>query len=107
LQAGLGTMLMFGLGGIYVETFKDVAFRFAPVTAADTREMMRETKSFPLLQGARGQQAVDLEKLEEYVARLSQLVTDFPEIEELDINPLLAFPDGADFRMLDARIKLG
>jgi acetyl coenzyme A synthetase (ADP forming)-like protein len=105
-EPGLGTMLMFGLGGIYVETFKDVAFRFTPLTSADIKEMTQEVKSLPLLTGARGQQGIDLDKLREYIARLSQLATDFPEIQELDINPLLTFPSASDFRMLDARITL-
>jgi acetyl coenzyme A synthetase (ADP forming)-like protein len=105
-EPGLGTMLMFGLGGIYVETFKDVAFRFTPLTSADIKEMTQEVKSLPLLTGARGQQGIDLDKLREYIACLSQLATDFPEIQELDINPLLTFPSASDFRMLDARITL-
>lgn len=105
-EPGLGTLLMFGLGGIYVETFKDVAFRFAPMTKNDIIEMMRETKTFPLLSGTRGEASIDMEKLAEYVARLSQLVTDFPEIQECDINPLLAFPEASDFRILDGRITL-
>lgn len=105
-EPGLGTMLMFGLGGIYVEVFKDVAFRFAPLAENDIAEMMRETKSFALLEGARGQQGVDIEKLSECIARLSQLAIDFPEIEELDVNPLLAFPEAKDFRLLDAVITL-
>jgi acetyl coenzyme A synthetase (ADP forming)-like protein len=105
-EPGLGPLLMFGLGGIYVETFRDVSFRFAPATRADIREMMRETASFPLLQGVRGQRGVDLERLEECVARLSKLATDFPEVQEMDINPLLAFSSGRDFRVLDARIRI-
>lgn len=105
-ESGLGTLLMFGLGGIYVETFKDVAFRFAPMTHADIAEMMQEIKTYPLLKGTRGETGVDMNKLVEYIARLSQLVTDFPEIEEFDINPLLAFPNEDDFRVLDGRITL-
>jgi acetyltransferase len=105
-EPGLGTLLMFGLGGIYVETFKDVAFRFAPMTSADILEMMQETKTYPLLTGTRGEKGIDIDRLAEYIARLSQLVTDFPEIEECDINPLRAFPDAADFRILDGRITL-
>ncbi|MDD5084271.1 MAG: acetate--CoA ligase family protein [Candidatus Moranbacteria bacterium] len=105
-EPGLGTLLMFGLGGIYVETFKDVAFRFAPMTSADIEEMMRETKTFPLLSGTRGEAGVDIGKLAECIGRLSQLVTDFPEIEECDINPLRAFPNADDFRFLDGRITL-
>lgn len=105
-EAGLGTMLMFGLGGIYVETFKDVSFRFTPMTQADTQEMVQEIKTYPLLAGTRGEQGIDQEKLIEYIGRLSQLVTDFPEIAECDINPLLTFPNGSDFKVLDGRIML-
>jgi acetyltransferase len=105
-EPGLGTLLMFGLGGIYVETFKDVSFRFAPMTKTDIEEMMKETKTFPLLEGTRGEASISIEKLTEYIARLSQLVTDFPEIAECDINPLLAFSKADDFRVLDGRITL-
>ncbi len=103
---GLGTMLMFGLGGIYVEIFKDVNFAFAPVTRADAERMIDNLQSKPLFEGARGQEAVDQELLIESIGRLSQLVTDFPEIVELDINPLLALPGEAGVKMLDARIVL-
>ncbi len=105
-EPGLGSLLLIGLGGIYVETFKDVAFRFAPITQEDADEMLKELKTYPLLQGARGKQGVDLEALKNFLGRLSALVTDFPEIEELDINPLLAFPDADDFHVLDARIRI-
>ena len=80
--------------------------RFVPLTSHDIEELVHEIKSFPLLAGTRGRKGIDLEKLKEYIARLSELALDFPEIEELDINPLLVFPEGKDFRVLDARIKL-
>lgn len=105
-EPGLGHLLLVGLGGIYVETFKDAAFRFAPLTQEDADEMLKELKSYPLLQGTRGKQGVDMEALKNFLGRLSALVTDFPEIEELDINPLLAFPDADDFHVLDARIRI-
>ncbi len=105
-EPGLGKLLMVGLGGIFVETFKDVAFRFAPLNHEDAQEMLQELKSLPLLLGTRGQTGVDTEALINALGRLSRLVEDFPEIEELDINPLLAFPDSTDFRVLDARIRL-
>lgn len=105
-EPGLGALLMAGLGGIFVETFKDVAFRFSPLTEEDAREMIGELKSLPLLEGARGQDGIDMSTLIAAIGRLSLLVTDFPEIEELDINPLLAFKNPADFRVLDARIRL-
>ena len=105
-EPGLGTLVVVGLGGIYVETFKDVAMRFAPLMPSDIDEMLGELKSLPLLLGARGSHPIDLAQLKEYIARLSQVAVDFPEIEELDINPLLAFPSGTDFRILDSRIRI-
>lgn len=105
-EPGLGTLLVFGLGGIYVETFQDIAMRFVPLSHEDIDEMIHAVKTYPLLAGERGQTGIDFEKLKEYMARLSQLALDFPEIEELDINPLLAFPEGKNFRVLDARLKL-
>lgn len=105
-EPGLGTLVVVGLGGIHVETFKDIAMRFAPLLPSDIDEMLNELKSLPLLLGSRGEEGVDLGKLKEYIARLSQVAVDFPEIEELDINPILAFPDGDAFRILDSRIRL-
>lgn len=105
-EPGLGALLMVGLGGIFVETFKDVAFRFAPLYEEDAKEMIGELQSLPLLEGARGQDGIDMDTLIDAIGRLSLLIIDFPEIEELDINPLLAFKDAADFRVLDARIRL-
>ncbi len=105
-EPGLGNLVMAGLGGIYVETFKDVSFRFSPLTREDAFEMLHELRVFPLLSGTRGKQGVDLPVLESFIGRLSRLTEDFPEIEELDINPLLAFPDADDFRVLDARIRI-
>ncbi len=105
-EPGLGKLLMVGLGGIFVETFKDVAFRFAPLTQGDAAEMIQALHSLPLLEGSRGKDGINIEALSTAIGRLSQLVLDFPEIEELDINPLLCFPDENDFRVLDARIRL-
>lgn len=101
---GLGTLIMFGLGGIYVEVLKDVDFSFTPLTRDDALRMIEGLKSSRLFEGVRGQQPVDKEKLVEAIGRLSQLVTDFPEIIELDINPLLALPDSA--KVLDARVVI-
>lgn len=101
---GLGTMIMFGLGGIYVEVLKDVAFSFVPLTRTDALRMIEGLKTSELFEGVRGKEAVDKESLIEAIGRLSQLVTDFPEIVELDINPLLALPGGAI--ALDARVVI-
>jgi len=105
-EPGLGTLLVFGLGGIYVETLKDITMRFIPLSESDIDEMVREIKSFALLSGIRGETGIDVLYLKELLMRLAKFALDFPEIAELDINPLLAFPKGNDFRVLDARIRL-
>ncbi len=103
---GLGTMIMFGLGGIYVEVFKDVAFAFAPLTETDARRLISSLHSSALFAGVRGQEPVDVEAMVESICRLSQLVTDFPEIVELDINPLLGLAVGQGAKVLDARVVI-
>lgn len=90
-----GPLLLFGLGGIYVEVLKDVTFRVAPVSRQEATEMVSEIRSFPLLRGVRGEKPSDIEAAIEAVLRVSQLVTDFPEIVELDVNPLLIHERGA------------
>ncbi|MDL5362155.1 acetate--CoA ligase [Halalkalicoccus sp. NIPERK01] len=90
-----GPLLLFGLGGIFVETLEDVTLRVAPVSEREAAGMIDEIDAAPLLRGARGREPVDEGAVIEAVQRLSQLVTDFPEIVELDINPLVATPDGA------------
>ena len=106
-EPGLGTLVMLGLGGIFVEVFKDVSFRFAEgFTREDAMAMIRELTSYPLLSGTRGQAGVDQEAIIDALGRLARIATDFPEIVELDINPLLAFENGKNFRTLDARIRI-
>lgn len=97
-----GHMIMFGLGGIYVEVLKDVSFRIIPVTKREAWSMINETKSSALLKGARGEKPVDTEAIVESILNLSCLITEFPSIRELDINPLVAMQKGAI--ALDARI---
>jgi len=106
-EAGLGSLILVGMGGIYTETLKDVSFRFAPLVPEDATEMLSELRSFPLLRGVRGEAGIDMKPVTECLERLSRLVEDFPEISELDINPLSAHPDGAVSRILDARISIG
>ena len=101
-----GPLLMFGLGGIYIEILKDVSFRIAPIGLNEAEEMIQEIRSFPLLKGARGERPVDINAVVDNILRLSQLVTDFPEIIEMDINPLLVFPEGGGTMALDARITI-
>ena len=106
-EPGLGTLIMIGLGGIFVEVFKDASFRFTEsLTREDAKTMLHELKSFPLIEGARGQAGLDQEALIDALGRLARIAEDFPEIAELDINPLLAFQHGTDFRTLDARIRI-
>ncbi len=100
-----GPVLMFGLGGILVEVLKDVAFRIVPLEPRDARQMIREIKGFPVLQGFRGQEPADLDALEKLLLRLSAFVEAHPEVEELDLNPVFAYEDGAV--AVDARIVLG
>jgi acetyltransferase len=101
-----GPLLMFGLGGVYVEAFKDVTFRVAPIDRREAREMITEIRSYALLRGVRGEKPADLEAIADTLVRISQLVTDFPEIVELDINPLLAFSTGQGVLGLDMRLAL-
>jgi acetyltransferase len=101
-----GPMLMFGLGGIFVEVMKDVTFHLAPITAEEALQMMRSTRSYALLQGVRGQAGVDMNVLANGIQRMSQLVTDFPQIDELDINPYIVGPPGSDAFVADARLTL-
>jgi len=101
-----GALLMFGLGGIYVEVLKDVTFRIAPIRELGARLMIENIKGIKLLMGYRGEPASDLDAIAQSLQRLSQLVTDFPEIEEMDINPLIVLPKGSGARVVDARILI-
>jgi acetyl coenzyme A synthetase (ADP forming)-like protein len=101
-----GPVLAFGLGGVYVEFLKDVAFGLAPITDADATRMIRAIRTFPLLEGVRGEKASDVPALAEALLRLSLLVTDVDEIQEVDLNPVAALEKGKGYRVLDARIVL-
>ena len=101
-----GPLVVFGLGGIYVEVLKDVSFRLAPITREEARAQIRAIRSFELLRGVRGEPPADLAAAEEIVLRVSQLVTDFSEIVEMDINPLVIHNQGEGAIVLDARIIL-
>jgi acetyltransferase len=93
-DAQFGHLVMFGLGGIFVQVFEDTAFRVAPVSGREARGMTAEIRAAPMLRGARGRTPADLDAVVETVQRVSQLVTDFPAVAELDINPLVVSPDG-------------
>ena len=106
LEPGFGSVIMLGMGGIYVEVLKDVTFRLAPVTDREAYDMISSIKTKKLLEGVRGEKPSDLNKLAECIQRLSQLVTDFKEIKELDMNPVLVMEKGKGCRILDVRIGL-
>jgi len=103
-DAQFGPVLMFGLGGILVEVLKDVSFRIVPLGRRDAHEMVREIKGYPLLEGYRGQEPVDISALEELLVKVSAFVEHTPEIRELDLNPVFARSDGAV--AVDARVIL-
>jgi acetyl-CoA synthetase (ADP-forming) len=99
-----GPVMMFGLGGIFVEVLKDVAFRIVPLEARDAKQIVREIKGYPVLEGVRGQEGADLASLEKLILQVSEFVAQHPEVRELDLNPVLAYPDGAI--AVDARVVL-
>jgi acetyltransferase len=101
-----GPVVTFGLGGIFVEVLKDVTTRVAPLTRDDIRSMITEIKSFPILAGARGQRPADLDALEDLIARVTQIALDFPEVQELEVNPLLLGDEGEGAWAVDALITL-
>jgi len=101
-----GPLVAFGLGGIYVEALKDVSFRVAPFSRQEADEMIHEIRAYPLLEGIRGEAPADHEAMVDALIRISQLVTDFPEIVELDINPLMVFEEGRGAMAIDMRLVL-
>lgn len=101
-----GSLLMFGLGGIYVEAFRDVTFRIAPIRELGASRMICQIRSFKILEGFRGQPPSDIDAIAECLLRLSQLSQEIEEIEELDINPLIVFAKGQGAQVVDARILL-
>lgn len=101
-----GPMIMFGTGGVFVEVMKDVGFALAPLTDADAHDLVRSVKAFKLLEGARGTKPADIARVEETLLRLSQLVTDFASVCELDINPLMISDATGEAIAVDGRIKI-
>lgn len=105
-DATVGHLLMFGLGGVFVELMRDVAFRVHPITDADARRMVAEVRGAPLLTGHRGAPPMDVGRIEEVLLRVNQLVGDFPEIAEMDLNPFVAEPADRESACVDARVRL-
>jgi acyl-CoA synthetase (NDP forming) len=99
-----GPVVMFGLGGIFVEVLKDVAFRIVPIEKSDAEDMINEIKGKKLLEGYRGQEPADVACLQQMLLKLSDFVDTTPEIEEIDMNPVFAYKDGAV--VVDARVIL-
>lgn len=105
-DAQFGPLITFGLGGIYVEALRDVTFRIAPFGRKDAEEMLEEIRARTLLDGVRGEPAADKEAIIDTLLRMSQMVTDFPEIVEMDINPLVVYTEGSGAMALDMRLVL-
>ena len=103
---GLGSLVMFGLGGIFVEVMKDVIVGVAPLSRPEAREMMHGIKGYPVLAGLRGETGVDLAAVEELLLRVSRLAADFPQIVELDLNPVFAYPPGMAPAVVDVRLRV-
>ncbi|WP_230669176.1 MULTISPECIES: acetate--CoA ligase family protein [Methanosarcina] len=101
-----GPMLMFGLGGTYVEILKDIQFAIAPVDEREAREMIAGIKTYPLLAGVRWEKPSDIDALVYTILRVSRLVCDFPEIEEFEINPMMVFEKGKGVLAVDLRLIL-
>jgi len=103
-DAQFGPVLMFGLGGVFVEVLKDVAFRIVPLNRRDASQMIREIKGYPLLEGYRGQEPANITVLEDLLLKLSDFVDKNPKIKEMDLNPIFAYKDRA--LAVDARVIL-
>ncbi|MEW5908723.1 MAG: acetate--CoA ligase family protein [Thermodesulfobacteriota bacterium] len=103
-EEGLGHIVMFGLGGVFVEIMKDVVFSLTPITDAEAKEMLSSIKGAPLLTGVRGKRGVNRNLLTELIQRVSKMVSDLPEIVEMDLNPVMAYEKGAF--VVDARIRI-
>ena len=105
-RTNFGPLLMFGLGGIFVEVFQDVVFRLAPILRNEAHRMVQQIKGYKLLMGFRGRPKADIEALEKAVVSLSNMVVNHPEIKEMDINPLMAYREGEGTTVADCRIIL-
>ena len=101
-----GPMCMFGLGGTFVEAMKDVTFRLAPMWEISAEIMIRTIKAYTILKGVRGQPPCDIDGIKDCILRLSQMLSEHPQIAELDINPLIVYPEGEGCIVADSRILL-
>ena len=101
-EEGYGHLVAFGLGGIYTEALKDVQFKLAPLSAEEAKDMIHNVRAYPLIEGVRGQKGMDVDTLADALIRVAKLVTDFPQIREMDLNPVKGY--GTDLYAVDARI---
>ena len=101
-----GPLIGFGLGGVHVEILRDVSFRVTPITDQDAKEMIRSIRGYRLLEGYRGSPPADISAIEDVLLRIARLVEEVPEISELDLNPVFAFPPGRGCLIVDARIRV-
>ncbi|MBN1374784.1 MAG: GNAT family N-acetyltransferase [Dehalococcoidia bacterium] len=99
-----GPLIMFGLGGVYAELFKDVTFSIHPVTDIDAHDMVRSVKAYQMLEGWRGSKRADIETIEEVILRISAMVENHPQILEMDLNPVKVLPEGEGYLVVDGRI---
>ncbi len=104
-EKGVGPVLMFGMGGVKVEALKDVSFRMAPLSEGGAARMIREIRSYPLLAGSKEIPAADLPAIEKLLISVSQMAQDLPEIAEMDLNPVIVYPQGQGLKVVDVRIK--
>lgn len=105
-DVNFGPVLMFGLGGIFVEIFKDVSYRVCPISISEAKKMIQSIKAFPLLDGYRGKPKADIESIINILMKCSKMLMDNPEIKELDLNPVIVFEKGKGVMVVDARIIL-
>jgi acetyltransferase len=103
---GLGNLIMFGLGGVFVEVLRDVAFAVTPLSRPEARELMQLIKGYPILTGVRGEPGVDLAAVEDLLVRVGKLVSDYPEIIDLDLNPIFLYPEGTAPSSVDVRLRI-
>jgi acyl-CoA synthetase (NDP forming) len=99
-----GPTILFGLGGIFTEVLKDTSLRIAPISKESAAEMIHEIRGIDILTGRRGEKPVDITKLADIIVKISKLAVEHPEIKEVDLNPVMAQPDGAD--IIDVRIMI-
>jgi len=104
-EPGVGAVIMFGMGGIHVEAMKDVSFRMAPLSQEGAARMIRGIRSLPLLQGFRGIPPADIAAIQRLLISVSQMAVDLPEIVEMDLNPVIVYPEGQGLKVVDVRIR--